>query len=213
MSKVVLCLLLLGFAACGTAPDGSPTEALRQTITLDEVPADRCPCSICPELRTCTGSCFEENAQILSQNLDGRIEWIPARNITSSLRLAALEEKSAINLPDIRMRAIKSILRSWTSSPIYTFTLDNGNDLRVTSNHPMLLSDGRVVKASTINIGANFKALDGSTVRVNAISTDQKEQYVYNFEVDAAGAMGHIIAAEGVLIGDLAWQNKLTYGD
>jgi hypothetical protein len=213
MSKVVVCLCFLVFVACGAAQEGSTPEAMRQAITSDEVPADRCPCDICPNLRTCTGSCFEENALILTQGFNGTFEWIPASKVTSSSRLGALEEKSAITVPEIRTRAIKTILRTWTSSPIYTFSLDNGHQLKVTSNHPMLLSEGRVVAAGTIKIGAKFKSLDGSIVQVNNISIEEKEQYVYNFEVEAAGAMGHIIAAEGVLVGDLAWQNKLTYGD
>ncbi|RYG21516.1 hypothetical protein EON82_18675 [bacterium] len=73
----------------------------------------------------------------------------------------------------------------------------------------MVLEDGRVVAASEVQPGSNFVGVDGKTVRILGIEREQTTGDVYNFEVGATKNQGHIIAAEGVLVGDLAWQNRL----
>lgn len=210
-------LVLMG---CGEGFGEETPFQIKQSLTNTNNDPSHTPeeVDLC-QFGRCTGcgedgcSCFEESVLVLTQSSDGTFEWVAASRISRSSRLVSLNEKSSLGSPEVRVRSIKELSRTWTAMPIYTFSLDNGRQLKVTPNHPMLLSEGRVVRASTIGIGTKFKSLDGSIVQVTNVALEAKEQYVYNFEVEAAGAMGHIIAAEGVLVGDLAWQNKLSHGD
>ncbi|OJH36461.1 hypothetical protein [Cystobacter ferrugineus] len=158
----------------------------------------------------CKCGCFEANALILTRDEQGTTAWVPAKDIKTSTTLFALNEAATLSRPTFDAKSIKSATRGEEKPALYAFELDNDRTLKVTQNHGMLLSDGRVVEARTLGVGAEFVALDGSTVRVRDLRFEHTAEDVYNFEVSAQDPAGHIIAAEGVLVGDLAWQNQLS---
>lgn len=158
----------------------------------------------------CKCGCFEANSLILTQDEQGTTAWVPAKDIKTSTTLFALNEAATLSQPTFDVKSIKAATRGEEKPALYAFELDNGRTLKVTQNHGMLLSNGRVVEARTLGVGAEFVALDGSTVRVRDLRFEHTAEDVYNFEVNAQGSAGHIIAAEGVLVGDLAWQNQLS---
>jgi hypothetical protein len=157
----------------------------------------------------CKCGCFEANTLILTQDADGFSAWLEARKLKETTKLVALDEAATLTQPSFSGKSIKAFSRGEEKPALYVFSLDNGRQLKVTQNHGMLLSDGRVVEAKTLDVGAEFVAVDGSLVRVTNLSFEYTKKDVYNFEVDAAFSAGHIIAAEGVLVADLAWQNQL----
>ncbi|WP_148273434.1 Hint domain-containing protein [Stigmatella aurantiaca] len=159
----------------------------------------------------CKCGCFEANALILTESVNGASnKWIAAKDVTKDTKLVSLDETSKLSRPGMKSQSVKALTHGKELPALYVFSLSNGRDLKVTQNHGMLLSDGRVVEAKTLSAGAEFVGLDGSTVRVNTISFERTKREVFNFEVDTQSKQGHIIAAEGVLVGDLAWQNQLS---
>lgn len=158
----------------------------------------------------CKCGCFEANSLILIESPNRAMnKWIPAKDVKADSRLVALEEMSRLSHPGLVSKPIKALTHGEELPALYVFSLSNGRQLKVTQNHGMLLSDGRVVEAKTLSAGAEFVGLDGSIVRVKNISFERTQREVFNFEVDAQDRSGHFIAAEGVLVGDLAWQNQL----
>ncbi|WP_245919022.1 Hint domain-containing protein [Melittangium boletus] len=158
----------------------------------------------------CKCGCFEANSLILTQNKQGVSAWVPAKQITSETSLFSLNEEATLSRPSFNAKSIKVSTKGEEKPALFVFELSNGHSLKVTQNHGMLLSDGRVVEARSLSAGAEFVALDGSLVRVNNLRFEYTTEDVHNFEVDAQDLAGHIIAAEGVLVGDLAWQNQLS---
>ncbi len=158
----------------------------------------------------CKCGCFESNTLILTEGADGSPVWLKAKDIMTDMSLFSLDEASALSQPVMSMKPIKARTHGEEGPALYVFKLDNGRKLKVTQNHGMLLSDGRVVEARTLDVGAEFVDLEGKIVRVVDLDFKFTKGEVYNFEVDAADDSGHIIAAEGVLVGDLAWQNQLS---
>ncbi|MFY0582271.1 Hint domain-containing protein [Cystobacter fuscus] len=157
----------------------------------------------------CKCGCFEANTRILTQDAEGFSAWIAAKDITKETTLFALNETATLSRPSFNTKSILASTKGAEHPALYVFELDNGNTLKVTQNHGMLLSDGRVVEARTLDTGAEFVALDGSRVRVTNLRFEYTQEDVYNFEVESQLSAGHIIAAEGVLVGDMAWQNQL----
>ncbi|WP_244238811.1 hypothetical protein [Corallococcus carmarthensis] len=158
----------------------------------------------------CKCGCFEANTQILVEGRDGFAEWVAAKTISQSTKLVALDENTTLSAPGFISQSIKAKTAGAERPDLFVFTLDNGRTLKVTQNHGMLLADGRVVEAKTLGAGAEFVGLDGATVRVTSLSREPTALDVYNFEVNADDKAGHFVAAEGVLVGDLAWQNQLA---
>lgn len=159
----------------------------------------------------CKCGCFEGNALILSQDSDGVPAWFAANKIKDDMQLVALDDNATLSTPTFASKTIKALTHGEERPALYVFNLDNGRKLKVTQNHGMLLSDGRVVEAKTLGVGAEFVAMDGSIVRVTNLDFEFTDKEVYNFEVNTQRSAGHIIAAEGVLVGDLAWQNQLGH--
>lgn len=157
----------------------------------------------------CKCGCFEASTRILTQDAEGFSAWIAAKDITKETTLFALNETATLSRPSFNTKSILASTKGAEHPALYVFELDNGNTLKVTQNHGMLLSDGRVVEARTLDTGAEFVALDGSRVRVTNLRFEHTQEDVYNFEVESQFSAGHIIAAEGVLVGDMAWQNQL----
>ncbi|MDC0709135.1 hypothetical protein POL68_11735 [Stigmatella sp. ncwal1] len=158
----------------------------------------------------CKCGCFEGQTLILTQEANGTSTWTRAKDITSRMSLFSLKEDSALSQPSMSMKSIKNLTRGSEGPALHVFTLDNGRTLKVTQHHGMLLSDGRVVPAHSVDVGSEFVALDGSLVRVKSLDFEFTQDEVFNFEVSASDKSGHFIAAEGVLVGDLAWQNQLS---
>lgn len=158
----------------------------------------------------CKCGCFEKNTSILTTEDGRQTQWTPADQIRQDSKLAALDEKSSLSHPRLKAKPIKALTSGSERPALYAFELDNGRILKVTQHHGMLLANGRVVEAHTLSVGSKMLALDGKVVRVIAISRETTDDSVYNFEVDTSYKTGHIIAAEGILIGDLAWQNQLA---
>jgi len=160
-------------------------------------------------IAVCKWGCFEAKTLILTAAGIGSSRWTPAGQIKPGSELASLDEASTLSQPKLVAKPITAMTHGSEAPALYVFEFDNGRRLKVTQHHGMLLSDGRVIPAKNISVGARFVAVDGHIVRVSNITLAETKDEVYNFEVAAEAKAGHFLAAEGVLVGDLAWQNQL----
>ncbi len=147
--------------------------------------------------------------EILTADTDGKVDWKPVSSVEKDDRLMSLSEDASLSRPELEPKSVVSHTRGKEKPLLFAFVLDNGHTLKVTQHHGMVLDDGRVVAASEVRSGARFVGIDGKPVTVVAIERERTRGLVYNFEVDATKNQGHVLAAEGVLVGDLAWQNRL----
>jgi hypothetical protein len=90
------------------------------------------------------------------------------------------------------------------------FALSNGARLRVTQHHPMILEDGVIVEAAQVEAGASFIGVGGQAVAVASITRESTKEDVFNFQTVGDTQLGHVIVANGVLVGDLKLQNELA---
>lgn len=158
----------------------------------------------------CPVGCFEEDTAILSLSEDGAGKWVAAKDITLDDELFGLNANALLSSPALNSRPIERMAYGDEQADLYVFSLSNGHDLRVTQHHGMVLADGRVIEARKVAEGDLFIALDGSEVVVQSIGREPTSADVYNFFLSVETPQEHIIAAEGVLVGDLAWQSTLT---
>ena len=160
--------------------------------------------SICPV------GCFEENAEILTLNDQGTGEWLAAKLVSMQHRLFSLKADALLSSPQLSSRSIERMTAGPEEPELYVFAMSNGRKLRVTSHHAMVLADGRIVEAEKVTEGDSFVGIDGSDVTIESITREVTSADVYNFAVSAGTPQEHVIAAEGVLVGDLAWQSTLA---
>jgi hypothetical protein len=155
----------------------------------------------------CRCGCFAEDTAILAA-----AGWTPVQDLTAGALVesyAGLESAPEEPLP-LAPLPLASVLSGDESQALYVFELANGHTLRLTRHHAVVLADGRIVAAH--DVGPDDALMDyatGAPVRILAIGRQPAQGRVFNFEVAASESSGHIVVAEGVLVGDLAWQNQL----
>lgn len=161
-------------------------------------------------LSICPVGCFEESTEILTVSDDGAQEWLAAENISMEHELFSLAPDALLSAPTLNSRAIERMALGPEEADLYVFSMSNGKKLKVTRHHGMVLADGRVVEAKAVVEGDAFVGLDGAIVEIESIGREHTDGDVYNYFVAAKEPQEHVIAAEGVLVGDLAWQSTLV---
>ncbi len=170
-----------------------------------------CAIAIGDELTAiCPKGCFEGATELMTLTPEGLEGTTLARDISELDTLAGLTSSSSLTKPELTSRSIRHITQGPEASPLYVFSLENGRELAVTQHHGMVLADGRVIEAQDVESGDLFVDIDGNNIKVQEISRRYTDEDVYNFRVNANDAQGHIIVAEGILVGDLSWQNELV---
>jgi hypothetical protein len=161
-----------------------------------------------PEIgAVCKCGCFDPET-LISARLNGVVLDVAAADITKQHQLLALQSDATRQTLHQDYRGINLITKGPEEAPLYRFVLSNGKQLAVTQHHGMVLNDGRVVAAKDVTTTDQFIAANGDVVAIDAIERVSVETDVVNFETHGDSDLNHIIVAEGVLVGDLVWQNQ-----
>jgi hypothetical protein len=157
----------------------------------------------------CQKGCFEATTAILT-GVDGEEAiWTPAEKIGKGTPILSLRDDAKLDAPVFESRQVLGASSGPEEPLLFVFRLSNGHSLKVTQHHPMVLSDGRVISAQNVKATDTFLDLDGAKVTILGIEREKTESNVYNFSVDAETQTGHVLGAEGVLVGDLKLQHDV----
>lgn len=159
----------------------------------------------------CPMGCFDPETQILTAMTDdGGASYTPAAQLLPRTPLMTLSDDAGMDTVDLVSRPISRVVYGPEVPPLFAFALSNGATLRVTSHHPMVLDSGVIVEAADVQPGASFVGIDGQPVVVTAISREPASGDVFNYETQGDSQLGHVMVADGVLVGDLKLQNALS---
>jgi hypothetical protein len=206
---------------CNNVPPNVCTALITNAVAIGLITADAqaflvnngfCPIVIAGVLTDlCPNGCFDGDTQILTGTTkDGGASYASAAELAPGHTLATLSDASGLDAFDLVSRPISRAVRGPEEPALFAFSLSNGSTLRVTSHHPMVLDSGVIVEAAKVELGAAFVGIDGEPVFVKAIAREPATGDVFNFETRGDGQLGHVMAAEGVLVGDLKLQNELA---
>jgi hypothetical protein len=159
----------------------------------------------------CPAGCFAADTQIArSFAPDGTASYVTASSVAPKSSLMSMTDDASLNDLALTPQAIKRIVLGPEDAQLFVFALASGRTLRVTQHHPMVLDSGKVIQASEVVAGMSFVGLDGESVAIKSITREDPTGDVYNFETGSDTQLGHIIVAEGVLVGDLKIQNEMS---
>jgi hypothetical protein len=159
----------------------------------------------------CRPGCFADDTELLTGFSDGGEPLTtPAAKITADDTLMSMADESSLAGVDLVPRSIETLIHGPETPALFVFALGNGSTLRVTQHHPMVLASGIIVEARQVKSGASFVGFDGKPVAITSITRERTTGEVYNFETASDTELGHIIVAEGVLVGDLKLQDDLA---
>lgn len=90
---------------------------------------------------------------------------------------------------------------------IYTLTTASGGSLSVTSEHPILTSEGRLVQAQKLARGDELLRADGTSDPITRIEKAPRFGKVYNIKPVSPEPVANILIAQGYLVGSARFQN------
>ncbi len=99
------------------------------------------------------------------------------------------------------------------SAPLFHIHTENNKTLRLTKNHPVLLSDMTMIKAKNVKVGMKLVTQKGEPVKVIQIQKKLFKGNVVNFSVDTTSdnPIEHVIFSDGMAVGDQYWQSLIDH--
>jgi len=162
----------------------------------------------------CPRGCFAADTKIASTvGTNGIADYVAAQSVLPQSSLMAMTDDASLGEVILAPQSVKRTTHGPEDFALFAFALSNGHTLRVTMHHPMVLDSGKIIEASDVTAGMSFVGLDGQSVAVTAVTREKPIGEVFNFETTGDTELGHVIVAEGVLVGDLKIQDDLSSED
>jgi len=90
---------------------------------------------------------------------------------------------------------------------IYHVRTVTGGELKVTNEHPVVTSEGRLVQAQTLQAGDELLRQDGTPDAIVSVEKSTHFGKVYNLKPEARDQVSNILVAQGYLVGSARFQN------
>ena len=160
------------------------------------------------EMMFCVSSCYTPDQKILF--VDGEHEIYDA--LTKKLtNIVALSDNANLDNISYQVKDVEAYSESIveTVHNIRVFNTANGGQLKVTDNHPLLVSTGYMLTAENIKVGDSLISKDGSFDEIINIEDVKFTGKVYNVMPDTSdkSTNGQIVVAQGFLSGSMYYQN------
>jgi hypothetical protein len=91
---------------------------------------------------------------------------------------------------------------------IITLRMDSGGELRVTTEHPLLTSEGVMKKATELVVGESLVKEDGSPDPIASMERNTIFTKVYNLRPATTDLISNILVAQGYLNGSARYQSE-----
>jgi hypothetical protein len=162
----------------------------------------------------CYCGCLERATEIfVNDPVSGKSSAQQIGSITvGSVQIYALTEDTTLSSVQYAPRGLEAVTTGAEREPLVVLHLDGGIVLAVTELHAILLSTGAMVAAKDLRAGQSLVKQDGSLSRIAQITRVSTSDNVFNVLTNAGlkSYKGHMIVANGLIVGDLMWQNTLA---
>jgi hypothetical protein len=107
-----------------------------------------------------------------------------------------------------------SELKSYTVDPqekmqdIVVIKTEEGGELKVTLNHPLVVSSGQIKEARQLKVGDKLITEEGTFEPIRSLETVKYFGKVLNVEMTDQNSLNNIVVAQGYLNGSVMYQNK-----
>jgi hypothetical protein len=158
----------------------------------------------------CIAGCYDENTNL--RFADGEM-GIKAAFQAGKFDLVTLAETATLDNLQFTENRVSSytvdMFEDWQD--IYTLTMKSGGTLRVTSEHPLLTSDGVMQQAQNLKAKDELIREDGSFDPIVKIKTEKVFGKVYNVKPVTGDYTSNIVIADGYLNGSQRYQNEFLH--
>jgi hypothetical protein len=156
----------------------------------------------------CQAGCYSPEQQI---RVGDKVESVLAAHDSGTQALTTLTTNSTMEKP----KFMKNQIARWTvdiapaSQEIITLVTKSGGSLRVTTEHPLLTSEGVMKQAQTLVVGESLVREDGSPDPIVSMATAKEFTKTYNLRPTTTDLTSNILVAQGFLAGSGRYQDEL----
>ncbi|WP_225888018.1 hypothetical protein [Myxococcus xanthus] len=156
-------------------------------------------------LGTCVAGCFTPSQRV---DFGGRQLPVPDAYAAGTTHVTALTADAQLGALTFGNQAIRSFVAGDTQEDIFLLQSSDGRNLEVTSEHPMLLADGTMVKAHTLKVGDMLLGSNGLTLILSRVTVFNFKGQVWNVRPASLNKTENVMSAEGFLTGSVRFQNE-----
>lgn len=162
------------------------------------------------KLGTCVAGCVTP-----SQNVEfaGRMLPVPVAYEQGLATVTTLSKDSEAGLLRYSEQPIRSYVAGETQEDIFTLETVEGRRLEVTAEHPMVLADGTMVKARTLQAGDTLLGADNTRLHLSRVTVFNFKGQVWNVRPESTNKLENVMNAEGFLTGSVRFQNEWAADD
>jgi hypothetical protein len=157
----------------------------------------------------CPCSCFSRGTRIMTWDSTRGSTWTPAGELGQGHRPLSLTNEAQLQSLAFQPRNLVYTTQGPEEPDLYVIHTEGNRSLAVTQHHALLLESGRMVTAQNLREGDRLVDTEGRGVTVAQITREHSSDDVVNFLVESDSHNGHLVVAEGLIVGDLIWQNML----
>lgn len=156
----------------------------------------------------CMSSCFAPEVRVFFK--EGYVAIKDAVDANVIRQVVVLDKGSTISSPKYVLAGITNWVKSIRSEKqdYLTFRTEDGGNLKVTPNHPMIDGEGMLKEASKLKLGDSLVRANGQRIHITEIEPSKEFGKVYNLQTENKTAKGNIIVAEGFLTGSAYLQDS-----
>lgn len=187
-----------------------PDSALAQPSAPPQ-PAKEHDCIVLPapaiNVGLCVAGCYVPETPL---QFAGAELGIKSATDSGRLDLVTLTPESTIDAPRTTINKVERYTVSLRDDveTIYSLQMKSGGSLRVTSEHPLLTSDGVMRQAKALKVGSELVRTNGTPDPIVAIGVARVYGKVYNVQPVSVDYSSNIVIAAGYLNGSVRFQNE-----
>jgi hypothetical protein len=153
----------------------------------------------------CKAGCYTPEQKVL---FNGAYSGVQHAYESHETTVTALTAGSTLRGMSFAEQPIQTYVAGDTTEDIFVLKDKQGDTVKVTSEHPMVLADGTVVKAKTLKKGDRLAKADGTTSRLTEVKTFSFTGTVWNVEPASHDKTENILVGQGFLTGSVRFQNE-----
>ncbi|NTX64322.1 hypothetical protein HUA74_27070 [Myxococcus sp. CA051A] len=162
------------------------------------------------KLGTCVAGCTTPSQKVA---FGGRMLPVPEAYASGLTTVTALSPDSEAGFLRYGEQTIRSFVAGDTQEDIFTLETQEGRRLEVTAEHPMVLEDGTMVKARTLQAGDTLLGADGVKLHLSRVTVFNFKGQVWNVRPESQVKLENVMNAEGFLTGSVRFQNEWAQDD
>ncbi|MCY1043793.1 Hint domain-containing protein [Corallococcus sp. bb12-1] len=155
----------------------------------------------------CESSCYAPDQELLFSNGSVPISKAVREQQTDIITLTPDATLDDVQLQTNHVYSYTSETRD-SEHLLYTITTEHGGKLRLTNEHPVVNSEGRMVRAADLKLDDELLRQDGTRERVVSVEKTTHFGKVYNLRPITRDQVTNVVVAQGFLVGSARYQNE-----